>query len=106
VKYSTLLPCRKKEEGRMKTGTTIGFIKKAGKEQEKGREEIKGRKEFRKGIYSITDESDKRIIILHRQTLHRHKEPKSADGIASPSGKMPRENHEIFHYHFSFSNTL
>jgi hypothetical protein len=63
-------------------------------------EEIKGRKGFRKGSYRMLDESDQRIIILHRQNLHRYKQPQSADGIASPPGKMPRENHEIFHYHF------
>jgi len=89
-----------KKKGRKKEDRDDDRVhKKEGKEQGERREEIKGRKEFRKGSCSILDESDQRII-LHRQNLHRYKQPQSADGIASPSGEMPRENQEIFHYHF------
>jgi hypothetical protein len=36
AKYSKLLPCRKKEEGRKKTGRTIRFVKRRVKNKGRG----------------------------------------------------------------------
>jgi len=50
AKYSKFLPCRKKEDGRKKTGKTIGFIKKESKKKGRGGKSQKEGRNTGKGV--------------------------------------------------------